>query len=580
MPVTSFNRVKQGQTRPSERIKQATVQLLGLSYGEYDGGVLRKEQSAAVAEVLHLWTSGLLAADFGQPEVAAVTSEFDHFMHSHPAPDLIDWSIIPFPTFDQLIATHCSLVSKHLSDLSVADDSPPPERLPPRRAAHVLATIRLILHHFECIADNAIQPVASTEAVSYFLYSTARLRASVSDFPELDDTLCEDIPTITEHFCRRYQQRSESSLVVHVLPTVINVTALAVRKEADMPSPHHALQPLMLAPALASLGAILKVVGNHKKLNAVFTTVLDVLLNTVDHVYAGSRVATLDVLSYLNTVASSSFLAHAPQLSERLPSAMLWRDPASTTRAVTLLSEVLPTLLSGQNPPALSQEPPELWQTATKAMMKTLGHHVEAAVTGSRDKDCESDTMADHATAAATVLAPLVVQTVRHRLLLSAGVFFTHTARLFPRLVTLAASKRVTESHLASLSAAIETGISYAWVRVPANRGRLFAASVEAVLEARFANDGIQVSAQTAALTVITALASVNPIPVISLIENSKRVTEKYKSLARAADFLQDAEVAVQGLVPLPKDNTTHEVCEESKSNCGPLVRQFYGRTM
>lgn len=578
MPVARSSGDNQGHSRPSKRIKEATVKLLGLSYGEYDGGVLRAEQSAIIAEVIHLWTSGLLAADFGQPEVDATTAEFDHFMHSPPAPDLLDWSLVPIPTLNELITIHCTLASQFISNLSVADDPPPPERLPPQRAACAFAIVQRLLGHMASVVDDPVRLVASTEAVSHFLYSAGRLRASVSEYSELGDTLCENIPSITKHFCLCYQQQSETNLMIHVLPSVVNVTASVVRSEAEMPSPHHALESLMLAPALASLAAMLKVVGNHNKLNSVTKTILDALLHTVDHVYAGSRVATLDLLSYLNSVVPNSFLAHASQLSERLPSAMLWRDPASTTRAVALLHDVLPNL-SGGNPPPLSQDPPKIWQAATSAMMKTLNHHVEGALTGGPGKDSESDTMADHADAAVS-FAPLVIQTFRHRILLCAGAFFTDMARLLPRLVSLAASQRVAAYHLVSLSAAIETGISYAWARIPAYRSPLFAACVEAVLESRFANDTVQMSAQTSALTIVTALASVNPTPIIRLAANSRRVAEKYKSLAKAVDFLRDAEVIVQGLVPSHKDDAINETNEEAEGNYGPLISQFYGRKL
>lgn len=579
MPVARFSCDNQGHARPSQRIKEATIKFLGLSYGEYDGGVLRAEQSANIAEVIHLWTSGLLAADFGQHEVDAVTTEFDHFMHSPSAADLLDWSLIPIPTLNELITAHCTLASQCISNLSVADDSPSPECLPPRRAARAFAIVQRILDHLASIVDDPVQLVTSTEAVSHFLYSAGRLRASVSEFTELGDTLCENIPSITKHFCHRYQQQSETNLIVHVLPSVINVTLSAIRAEAEMPSPHHALQSLMLASALASLAATLKVVGNHNRLNSVSKPILDTLLHTVDHVYAGSRVATLDLLSYLNSVVPNSFPGYATQLSERLPSAMLWRDPASTMRAVALLHDLLPNLLSGRNPPPLSQDPPKAWQTATSAMMKTLNHHVEGALTGGHEKDSESDAMADHATAAVS-LAPLVIETLRHRSLLCAGVFFTDMARLLPRLVSLAASHRVAAHHLISLSAAIETGISYAWVRIPSYRSLLFAACVEAILEGRFANDTVQMSAHSAALTIVTALASVNPDSVIKLAANSKRVAKKYKSLAKAVDFLRDAELIVQGLVPPLEDSAINETNKEAKSNYGPLISQFYGRNL
>lgn len=559
------------EARPSECITRATVTLLGLSYGEHDGGLQRSNESKAVSEILQQWGCGLLLADYGRDEEAAVASAFEKFVLSPPAPDLFEWASLSSATLLQLVDIHCQLAFRYLTDLSVIDGPPPAERLPPRNAARSLSVVRLLLDR-EAKWTGDTSSTISANTVAHFFFCAARLRASVSEFPSLSEECIESLPVIFDHFFRLCQQPTEQHLLAYVLPKAVSVALVSICADANSSSPQDVLPSLLLSPALTVLASLLTIVTDDHRLRLVLPTVLEGLMQTVDHVHVGTRLATLDILEYIKSRVPDALLPYASQLSDRLPAAMLWKDPPSTMRTIPLLDSILPALLPSDSPPPLVQEPPRTWHNASIAILSTVSHHVDASLIGKPDHHSGSDIAADHAMVASQ-LASVVVHTFRHRLLLYTSSFLTQMCKLFPRVASLAASSRVDRCHLTLVAAAIQSSLRYVWPRAHAHSARLIAACVEAVLETRCAKEPIRNSAQSAALAVVSGIGEVDASTIMLLVQNSERFARKYESLSQTVEFFREAEVILGGYV---SNSTPVNQKLGSGTRFGPIVEEFF----
>lgn len=577
---------------PSQTIQKAIVTLLGLSYGEHDGGVQRQQITDDLTVILDRWTSGLLAADHLSSEVASVTEAFQTLILSSASSKLLMWSRIPLNLIDDLTSLHWKLAVQHLTNLShdidteITSEHPPSvPSLPVRRAAH---TLKVALYLLDRTVDHDKQrrSAAVDKAPAFFVFTAVRMRISLRLYPHLSSEGAETTLSATfDHIVRMRRVTSTEQVISSILSPLISLVQKAIAYETTAPNPRDFLNPLALASCIDILYDIVNTVPDVNKLQTALPEILRILYPLIDHVHMGTRVSALDVLTILQErLPRLAFKTHLSKLCTHLPSALLWGDPPSSTRAIPLLFTLFSNSSTNtlERPPPLNVRASSVWQTALTAILKAVHYHIDQsflihnaatfedeANDDAHDTDSSSHAYRDHAAAAAHLIT-LVTPFAQHRLLRYTKPWFDAISQFLLHVVKLVVDKALPLSSITSVSNAIVDSIAYTWCRCSAYRAPLFAAGVACIMEVRPADKETQLVTHAAVNSIISQLAVVDDNAVLKLTSASLHTARKYPSLQEAAKFLAKVEEDVS-------KSESKSFISEQASKPGPFLNKIFG---
>lgn len=595
------------KTLPSEVLKGATVTLLGLSYGEHDGGSQRREICTAVAHVLEKWTSGLLAADYSAAEVNAVTDAFDDLMLSRDACTGFEWPLVPTPVLDHLVSMYWKLSVRRLDERSDAVEAEAPLGIipasepltdPVQRAVRALTVALAVLEVASASGEG--RRCAATATPAHFLFASTRLDESFEQYDLAFNTATQKVLKATRAHIQQQQRLPTAALLFsRAISSLARVATAAINVDTSRTDGHHALRAVKVAPAIAVLRRALDIcltvhdedvdrggIVGGSNVDNVVEALADLLVATrtcIDDMRSEFRVPALDVILMLHTRLPSTALdAHANELIVALPSALLWCDVASTRRAAPLLATLAPaTLRNHAHPPPLAEGAPSAWQGAMNALLSAAQHHVDQSMLRFSGQPQPSnytaldgnDTPVDHAIAAAIVL-PLIPPLAQHRLVAYADSFIRAACKLLPRAAALARSAcsiraMLPPSAVDMTADALCDGLARTWCRSPSLRAAAFGAALAAVMEVDDADDDIMSTVRAASRKVVMRLATIDAPTVDMLLDEARLLAMKYPSLYSAGSFLNNVKPAVSQAVE-------QHARSLQRSQPGPLIRRFF----
>lgn len=564
---------------PSNVIKQITITLLGLSYGEHDGGVQRKHVSNVLANILEKWSCGLLAVDLSAKEQEAIFDAFDEFILARPALNHFEWKIIHPNVLGDVVSMYwkrslhhlkdrgCATVSQAANDNSTENTVIPAEGLPVGRSLRALSVALIVFERV--IALNNGSRCAGGDALAHFLFASFWLKEILTQYSLPNRDSVRDVLNRTHGLLQKAKHdTSLNDITARVARDIVRVASSSVRADADATDGERSRRLLRAVPALCGLHAFVEAIlkTDENRIVDLLPELLELLRENFDVPQQDLRIAALDTLGLLhNQLPYVVFVPYLSPLVTALPHAFLWHDVMSATRAAPLITAFASYTLPKAIPPPLAESAPREWDGAFSSLFAAMQRHVNACLLNRSFTDAAllNDKPREHVYAAAVTLS-VIPPLAQHRLITRVDEFMSSATKLLPCAAGFLCKDTVPFDVIVLTANAICDALAHAWCRAPALRASVFASVVAAVLEVREASDSVKKVVTDACQDIIVRLAIIDAHAVRFLIHNTRHTAEKRPSLRAVVHFLNSVNPAL------------YAGSSKERTSAGPLVRQFF----